>query len=114
MPSAPCGSPIDQRTRQEDEDDALESSRFDALIANSQGIFGVSAERTVQEFVKYYAYGGGASYAMGAMYAGYDRPELDAQGIARLAIEAAAEFDDGTALPATCVCIPAAAEQDGG
>ena len=33
------------------------------------------------------------------MYAAYDRPGLSAEQVARLAIEAAAEFDDATGLP---------------
>jgi ATP-dependent protease HslVU (ClpYQ) peptidase subunit len=35
-----------------DKDDSLESSRFDVLLANPSGIFGVGAHRTVQEYVK--------------------------------------------------------------
>src|SRR4029078_5443723 len=40
-----------------DKDDSLESSRFDVLLANPHGIFGVGAHRTVQEYVKFYAIG---------------------------------------------------------
>ncbi|MBI5937735.1 MAG: hypothetical protein HY850_07800 [Betaproteobacteria bacterium] len=87
---------------EESQDDALESSRMDVLIANPYGIFGVSGMRTVQEFARFYAYGSGTDYALGALYASYDRPELDAEALARLAINAAAEFDDGTAAPIEC------------
>ncbi|MDH5536354.1 MAG: hypothetical protein OEZ08_12405 [Betaproteobacteria bacterium] len=83
------------------DDDSLESSRMDVLIANPRGIFGIAAHRTAQEFSKFYAFGSGSEYALGAIYAVYDRAGWDAERIARFAIEAAAEFDDGTALPVT-------------
>jgi ATP-dependent HslUV protease subunit HslV len=82
-----------------DKDDSLESSRFDVLLANPYGIFGVGAHRTVQEYVKFYAIGSGTDVALGAMYGIYDDPERSAEDIARFAIEAAAEFDDATGLP---------------
>ncbi len=80
------------------DDEALESTRFDALIANKHGIFGVVAHRTVQEFSRYYAFGSGSSYAMGALHALYGS-RLDAETLACRAVEAAAEFDDATGLP---------------
>lgn len=83
-----------------EKDDALESSRFDVLLANPHGIFGVGAHRTVQEYVKFYAIGSGTDCALGAMYAAYDDPRRSAEDLARLAIEAAAQFDDATGLPA--------------
>lgn len=81
------------------EDEPLESTRFDALIANRHGIFGVVAHRTVQEFTRYYAFGSGNSYAMGALHAMHSQRGLDAETLARRAVEAAAEFDDATGLP---------------
>ncbi len=84
---------------EEDKEDALESSRMDVLILNPSGIFGVSGHRTVQEFSKFYAYGSGSDYALGAMWANYDRPNFSALEMVRRSIEAAAEFDDATALP---------------
>ena len=83
-----------------EKDDTLESSKFDVLIANPHGIFGVGAHRTVQEYRKFYAIGTGTDLALGAMYASYDNPRLSAEQLARLAITAAAEFDDATGLPA--------------
>lgn len=82
-------------------DDPVESTRVDVLLANKYGIFGVVAHRTVQEFSKFYAFGSGADYAMGAMYSIYTDKRRDAQDIARLAVAAAAEFNDGTGLPCT-------------
>jgi len=83
-----------------DKDDTIESSKFDVLIANPHGIFGVGAHRTVQEYRKFYAVGTGTDLALGAMYGVYDNPRLSAEQVARLAIGAAAEFDDATGLPA--------------
>ncbi len=87
---------------EEGEDDfAFESSRMDVLIAGPRGIFGVGADRAVQEYSRFYAYGFGGQYALGAMFAAYDDPARSAEDIARLGVAAAAEFDDGTALPVT-------------
>ena len=83
-----------------EKDDTIESSKFDVLIANPHGIFGVGAHRTVQEYRKFYAIGTGTDIALGAMYASYDNARLSAEQLARLAITAAAEFDDATGLPA--------------
>ena len=83
----------------EDKEEDLESSRMDVLIANAHGIFGVAAHRTVQEFSRFYAYGSGSPYALGAMYAAYHAPSLDAEAVARLGVMAAAEFHDETGLP---------------
>lgn len=83
----------------DDKEEDLESSRMDVLIANPKGIFGVAAHRTVQEFSRFYAYGSGSPYALGAMYAAYRAPSLDAEAVARLGVMAAAEFHDETGLP---------------
>ena len=82
-----------------DKDDSLESSRFDVLLANPHGIFGVGAHRTVQEYSQFYAIGSGTDLALGAMYAIYNDPKRSAEDVARFAVEAAAEFDDSTGLP---------------
>jgi ATP-dependent protease HslVU (ClpYQ) peptidase subunit len=87
---------------EEHEDDAYESTRADVLIANPAGIFGVAAHRAVQQFSKYYAYGWGSQFALGAMHALYPEPELSAEDIARGAVRAAAEFDTKTGLPVIC------------
>lgn len=82
----------------EDTDDPLESSQFECLIANAHGIFGLYALRSVQEYSKFYAFGSGYRFALGALHAAYDT-ELDAKQIARAGLTEAAEFDDGTGLP---------------
>ncbi len=88
-----------------EEEEALESTRIDVLIVNPHGIFGVAAHRTVQEFSKFYAFGSGSDYALGALYSTYGQPRKSAEETARLAIETAAEFDDGTELPITSYAV---------
>ncbi len=88
----------------ESDDRAYQSSRMDALIANPYGIFGVGPYRSVQEFTKFYSYGRGSDYALGAMYAIYDANE-SAEEIARLGVQAAAEFDEDSGLPITSYAI---------
>ncbi|MEM6987913.1 MAG: MFS transporter [Pseudomonadota bacterium] len=84
----------------ESEEDPYESIRFDAVLANAHGIFGVYSLREVYEYQRFWAIGAGADYALGAMHALYDRLE-SAEDIARAAIEASAEFNNATALPMT-------------
>ena len=88
-----------------DDDDSVEPTRLAALIANRHGIFGVSGNRSVQEFSKFYAYGSGDDYAQGAMYASYGDEGKTAEEVARLGVEAAAEFDDTTGLPVTSYAV---------
>src|SRR5258708_27517788 len=84
----------------EDDDDAFESTRIDVLIANPHGIFGVAAHRAVQEFTQFYAYGTGAGQALGAMYVAYSLGGTSPEDVARIGVEAAAQFDLNTSLPA--------------
>lgn len=84
----------------DDEEDPYESSRIDALIANHNGIFALYALREVYEYSRFWAIGAGAEYALGAMFVAYDNYETGAE-IARLGVEASAEFDNATALPLT-------------
>ena len=84
--------------RPDDEED-FETFRGDILIANSSGIFGLSSYREVQEFSKFYANGSGDQYALGAMFAVYDYKNKTAADIAKIGVQAGAEFDDGTGLP---------------
>lgn len=83
----------------EDSGDAVESTRFEALIASPYGIFGVGAHRLVQEYTRFYAYGSGMEYALGAMFSLYENSKLTAETLAQRGIEAAVEFNDGTGLP---------------
>jgi len=84
----------------EDDEDAYESSRMDALLLNESGIFGVYGLREVFEYSRFWAIGSGADYALGAMHAAYDNAG-GAIEIARAGINAAAKFDNATSLPMT-------------
>ena len=88
--------------RPDGDDEPFETSRLDMLIANPIGIFSLTEHRYVQEFTKFYAYGSGYEYALGAMFATYDDKSKSAKDIARIGINAGAEFNDGTALPMHC------------
>jgi len=82
----------------EDEDDEFESLRINCLIANPSGIFGLYSLRSVQEYTKFYAFGSGYKFALGAMRATYEKAE-SAEDIVRVGLEAAADFDDQTCIP---------------
>ena len=84
----------------EESDDPFESSRFHCLVVNASGIYGVYALRTVHEYGRFFAFGSGAEYALGALHALYER-EASARRIATAALTAACTFDDSSALPAT-------------
>ena len=89
----------------EDSDSAFESCSMDILIANPYGIFAVGAHRDVQEFSRFYSYGAGNEYALGAMYATYDNVNLNAEEIAKIGVSASVEFDDSTGEPLTSYVI---------
>jgi ATP-dependent HslUV protease subunit HslV len=79
-------------------DDAYETTRMTAVVANPRGIFGVTPARDVESFPRFWAIGSGTDYALGAMFVMYERTD-DVEAIARAGIEAGAEFDDGSELP---------------
>jgi ATP-dependent HslUV protease subunit HslV len=82
----------------EEDADPYESSQFTVLIANAHGLFGVYSYREVFEFERFWAIGSGRSFALGAMYAGYDKLKT-ARQIASLGVEAGNEFDKNSAAP---------------
>ncbi len=84
-------------TKDED-DDPYESTQIDALIACPHGIFGVHSLREVCEYKKFWAIGSGSEYALGAMYAVYERLD-SAEEIARVGVMAGAEFNNASAMP---------------
>lgn len=84
----------------EEKDQPVESSQLSILIANPNGIFEVDSYRTVSEYARFWALGSGRTLALGAMHAVYEHLET-AEAIARAGVEAACEFDDGCALPAS-------------
>jgi len=85
---------------EESDEDPYESSRFDGVLCNRSGIYGIFAMREVYEYKRFWAAGAGAEIALGAMHAIYDHMDSCEQ-IATAAIEAAAEFNNATALPLT-------------
>ncbi len=78
--------------RFEDDDEPFETSRLDFLIANQFGIFSLTEHRYVQEFSRFYAYGSGNEFALGAMYAIYNDHDKTAEDIVKIGISAGAEF----------------------
>lgn len=89
----------------EEEDDPYESSQITTLIANPHGIFGVYSYREVFSFDRFWAIGSGKCFALGAMYAAYDR-DLSAKAIAEIGVHAGAEFDKSSALPCRTISFP--------
>lgn len=82
-----------------DDEEDFETLRGDLLIANQNGIFGLSSYRFVQEYSKFYANGSGFEYALGAMFTVYKDNEKSAQDIAEIGVKAGIEFDNNSASP---------------
>ncbi len=82
----------------EEEDDPYESSQMTAMIANPSGIYAVYSMREVFEFDRFWAIGSGRDFALGAMFALYDKSPT-AAAIAQAGVVAGAEFDTGTSEP---------------
>ena len=82
----------------EEEDDPYESSQMTVMLVNPSGIFAVYSMREVFEFDRFWAIGSGRDFALGAMYAIYDKTKT-AKTIAEAGVLAGAEFDTGTSLP---------------
>ena len=82
----------------EDDSDPYESSQYTVVIANASGIFGVYSYREVFEFERFWSIGSGRSFALGAMYAAWDRAK-SAREIAEIGVRAGCEFDKNSAGP---------------
>jgi ATP-dependent protease HslVU (ClpYQ) peptidase subunit len=82
----------------EEDSDPYESSQFTALIANHAGIFGVYSYREVFEFDRFWGIGTGRAFALGAMYAAYDKAKTAAE-LAELGVRAGCEFDKNSSGP---------------
>ena len=85
----------------DEDEDAYETTRIDALLMNPAGIFGIYSLREVDHYTRFWAIGSGADFALGAMHAVYDRLET-AQEIAEAGIAAGAMFDNASSLPMQC------------
>ena len=85
-------------TREDDDDQPVESNQIDGLIINSSGLFKISSYRDVTEYSKFWAVGAGRPYALGAMFASFDSLE-NAKDIAESGAHAASEFSDSCGLP---------------
>lgn len=82
----------------EDEEDPYESSQITSLVANPYGIFGVYSYREIFSFDRFWGIGSGRNFALGAMYAVYERAE-SAREIAEIGVRAGAEFDKSSSAP---------------
>ncbi|HYJ98820.1 MAG TPA: MFS transporter [Burkholderiaceae bacterium] len=82
----------------EEDSDPYESSQFTVLIANATGAYGVYSYREVFEFDRFWAIGSGRSFALGAMYAHFDRAR-SARELVELGVRAGCEFDKNSAQP---------------
>ena len=82
----------------------FESANIGLLIINPYGIFEVDYLRVVREHRYFSAIGAGERYALGAIKAVYDLI-ADPEEIAKIGIEAAAQFDRNTDLPLCTYCI---------
>ncbi|NNF17206.1 MAG: MFS transporter [Gammaproteobacteria bacterium] len=85
---------------QEDKEQPVESSQMSAIIVNPNGLFEIESYRSVSEYSQFWALGSGKRLALGALHALYDQSD-DVVAIAKAAVTAACEFDDGCALPLT-------------
>lgn len=82
----------------EEDADPYESSQFTALIANHRGIFGVYSYREVFEFDRFWGIGTGRAFALGAMFASYDKAKT-AREVAEIGVRAGCEFDKNSSAP---------------
>ena len=73
-------------------------TQFTALIANPAGIFGVYSYREVFEFERFWGIGTGRGFALGAMYAAYDKTKTPRE-IAEIGVKAGCEFDKNSGGP---------------
>ncbi|WP_293779536.1 MFS transporter [uncultured Oxalicibacterium sp.] len=89
----------------EEDDDPYESSQIAALVANPFGIFGVYSYREVFSFDRFWGIGSGRNFALGAMYAAYDKCQT-AYEVAEIGVQAGAEFDKSSAGPFRIVSFP--------
>lgn len=88
----------------EEEDDPYESSQITCLIANTSGIYGVYSYREVFSFDRFWGIGSGRNFALGAMYAAYDKTKSAAK-LAEIGVNAGIEFDKSSSGPVRVVSV---------
>ena len=82
----------------EEDDDPYESSQYVILMANPTGIYGVYSYREVFAFDRFWAIGSGRAFALGAMYASWDKAK-SGRDVAELGANAGCEFDKNSSGP---------------
>ena len=82
----------------DDETKPFESSDVQLLIASPAGLFGVHQDRSVDEYERFFAFGAGARFALGAMCAVYDRAD-GAEEVVRTGLRCAGELQLATGDP---------------
>ena len=82
----------------EDDNDPYESSQFTVIIANASGIYGLYSYREIFEFKEFWGIGSGRSFALGAMYACWDKAKT-AREVAMAGMSAGCEFDKNSGGP---------------
>ena len=85
----------------EEKEQEYESNQLHILLVNPCGIFDIMSYREVTEFSRFWSIGTGDEYALGAMYAIYDKLD-DPRQIAKTGIYAACEFNENSGLPLIC------------
>lgn len=85
-------------TREDEEEQPVESNQLEGLIINDQGLFSFGSFREVHQFHQYWAAGSGKRIAMGAMHAMYDTA-ASSEEIAAAGVNAACDLDESCALP---------------
>jgi len=85
----------------EEKDQEYESNQLHILVVNPYGLFDIQSYREVAEFSRFWSIGSGDEYALGAMYAIYDKLD-NPRRIAKIALSAACEFDESSGLPLLC------------
>jgi len=86
------------QTSEGDDEQPLESSQFDVLLINKEGLYEIGSLREYNQFSRFWAVGSGRSYALGAIFSHYDS-DLSALELVEIGVKAACEFNDSCSLP---------------
>ena len=79
-------------------DQAVQDTQLHLMIANPSGIYQMTGDRNITEIANFWASGSGLRFALGAMYASYDRYK-DPVKIATIGVEAACKYESYCGLP---------------